>query len=47
MTGLREEGEKITLKLVKMEEVWKVAGRDGKTLAALALWEGLKREGRV
>ncbi|KAK1837078.1 putative nudix domain-protein [Podospora conica] len=47
LTGLREEGERITLRLVRMEEVWKVAGRDGKTLAAVALWEGLKREGRV
>lgn len=47
LTGLREEGEKITLRLVRMDEVWKVAGRDGKTLAAVALWEGLKREGRI
>ncbi|KAK5656381.1 hypothetical protein OQA88_4762 [Cercophora sp. LCS_1] len=47
LTGLRGEGEKITLKLVKMRDVWKVAARDGKTLAALTLWEGLKREGRV
>ena len=47
LTGLREGGERITLRLVRMEEVWKVAGRDGKTLAAVALWEGLKREGRV
>ena len=46
-TGLRGEGEKITLKLVKLSELWKVAARDGKALAALALYEGLKREGRI
>jgi len=47
LTGLRDQGERITLKLVRLDEVWKVASRDGKTLAALALWEGLKREGKV
>ncbi|KAK0632185.1 hypothetical protein B0T14DRAFT_418716 [Immersiella caudata] len=47
LTGLREEGEKITLKLVRLQDVWKEAARDGKTLAALALWEGLRREGKI
>ena len=47
LTGLREEGERITLKLVRMRDLWKEAARDGKTLAALALWEGLRREKRV
>jgi ADP-sugar diphosphatase len=47
LTGLREEGEKITLKLVRLQDVWKEASRDGKTLAALALWEGLRREGKI
>ena len=47
LTGLRDEGEKITLKLVKLANVWREGARDGKTLAALALWEGLKREGKV
>ncbi|KAK4673861.1 hypothetical protein QC763_115640 [Podospora pseudopauciseta] len=47
LTGLREHGEKITLRLVKMGDLWRVGGRDGKTLAAVALWEGLRREGRV
>ncbi|EXJ80509.1 hypothetical protein A1O1_08654 [Capronia coronata CBS 617.96] len=47
LTGLRDDGEKITLKIVRLDEVWKVAGRDGKTLAALALYAGLKGEGRI
>jgi ADP-sugar diphosphatase len=47
LTGLRDEGEKITLKLCRLDELWKVGARDGKTLAALALYEGLKREGKV
>lgn len=45
LTGLRAEGEKITIKLVKYEELWRYGVRDGKTLAAWALYEGLKREG--
>jgi len=47
LTGLREDGEKITLKLVPTENLWREGARDGKTLAALALWEGLKREGKL
>ena len=47
LTGLRAEGEKITLQLARLEEVWKVAGRDGKVLAGLALYSGLKGEGRI
>ena len=47
LTGLRDHGEKITLKLVRMQDLWKEAARDGKTLAALALWEGLRREGKI
>jgi ADP-sugar diphosphatase len=47
LTGLREDGEKITLKLVPVKDLWKVGARDGKTLAAVTLWEGLKREGRL
>ncbi|KAF2100744.1 ADP-sugar diphosphatase [Rhizodiscina lignyota] len=46
LTGLREEGEKITLRLVKLRDLWKVT-RDGKTLAAIALYEGLRREGKI
>src|SRR5690606_17374046 len=43
LTGLRDGGEKITLKIVKRDELWK-STRDGKLLSILALWEGLKRE---
>lgn len=37
--------EKITVKLVKYEELWKEGARDAKTLAAWALYEALTREG--
>lgn len=47
LTGLREEGEKITLKLVPLKDVWKEGARDGKTLAAWALYSGLKVEGKI
>jgi ADP-sugar diphosphatase len=47
LTGLREEGEKITLKLVKLEELWREGARDAKALAAWALYDGLKRSGRL
>jgi 8-oxo-dGTP pyrophosphatase MutT (NUDIX family) len=46
-TGLRDEGEKITLKLVPLDKAWKEGGRDGKALAALALYQGLKGEGKI
>ncbi|KAJ4302506.1 hypothetical protein N0V88_002652 [Collariella sp. IMI 366227] len=45
--GAEEHGEKITLKLVKMKDLWKEGARDAKCLAAVALWEGLRREGKV
>jgi ADP-sugar diphosphatase len=47
LTGLREEGEKITLKLVKLEDLWKAGRRDAKALSALALYQGLKTEGAI
>ena len=47
LTGLRGEGEKITLKLVPLNQVWKEGGRDGKVLAAWALYHGLRGEGRL
>ncbi|OTB17092.1 hypothetical protein K445DRAFT_316583 [Daldinia sp. EC12] len=47
LTGLREHGERITLKLVRMSDLWKEGARDAKCLAAVALWEGLKREKRL
>ncbi|PGH13928.1 hypothetical protein AJ79_03343 [Helicocarpus griseus UAMH5409] len=45
LTGLRGQGEKITLKVVRLDELWKEGWRDGKTLAAWALYQGLKGEG--
>lgn len=47
LTGLRDEGEKITLKLVKLEDLWHEGARDAKALAAWALYEGLKRSGKL
>lgn len=44
LTGLRDHGEKITLKLVRLHDVWKVGARDAKTLAAITLYESLKRQ---
>ena len=47
LTGLRSHGEKITLKIVPMKDLWKEGARDAKALAAVALWEGLRREHRL
>lgn len=47
LTGLRQEGEKITLKVVPLEDLWKEGVRDGKTLAAWALYKGLKQESKI
>lgn len=47
LTGLRSHGEKITLKVVAMKDLWKEGARDAKALGALALWEGLRREKKV
>ncbi|KAI5867477.1 hypothetical protein GGS23DRAFT_612595 [Durotheca rogersii] len=47
LTGRRDEGERITLRLVPLRDLWREGARDAKCLAALALWEGLRREGRV
>jgi ADP-sugar diphosphatase len=52
LTGERWQDEMITLKLVKYEELWKEGARDAKTLdaktlAAWALYEGLRREGKL
>ena len=46
-TGLRDEGEKITLNLVPLRKAWRVGARDAKALAALALYEGLKGERKI
>ncbi|EBA27440.1 hypothetical protein V6Z90_005495 [Aspergillus fumigatus] len=47
LTGLRQHGEKITLKVVPLKDLWKEALRDGKTLAAWALYNGLKQDGKI
>ena len=47
LTGLREHGEKITLRLCRLENVWREGGRDAKALAAWALYEGLREEGKI
>eukprot|EP01117_Protostelium_nocturnum_P002597 TRINITY_DN1335_c0_g1_i3.p1 TRINITY_DN1335_c0_g1~~TRINITY_DN1335_c0_g1_i3.p1 ORF type:complete len:261 (-),score=89.30 TRINITY_DN1335_c0_g1_i3:96-878(-) len=44
MTGNLDEGEKISLRVVPLKDLWKIT-KDAKALSALALWEGLKREG--
>lgn len=46
-TGLRDEGEKITLKLVKLEDLWKEGARDAKALTAWTFYDGLKRTGKL
>ena len=47
LTGLREYGEKITLMLAPLDQVWRIGGRDAKVLAGWALYEGLRREGKI
>ena len=47
LTGLRDHGEKITLMLAPLEDVWKVGGRDAKLLSGWALYQGLKKEGKI
>ncbi|EPS34643.1 hypothetical protein POX_a00385 [Penicillium oxalicum] len=47
LTGLRDHGEKITLKVVPLKDLWKEGLRDGKTLAAWALYKGLKESGKI
>ena len=47
LTGLRSHGERITLQVVPMKDLWKAGARDAKALAAIALWEGLRREKKV
>lgn len=47
LTGNRTEPEKITLKIVPLENLWKEGMRDAKTLAAWALYEGLRKEGKL
>ncbi|PRP78989.1 nudix hydrolase 14 [Planoprotostelium fungivorum] len=46
LTGNLDEGEKISLRLVPLKTLWRTT-KDAKALAALALWQGLKSEGRL
>lgn len=46
-TGLRDEGENITLKLVPYKRAWRELSRDAKGLAALSLYENLRREDKI
>lgn len=43
LTGLRKEGEMITLKVVPLEDLWLEGGMDSKALAALTMYTQLKR----
>ncbi|KAF1990941.1 ADP-sugar diphosphatase [Aulographum hederae CBS 113979] len=47
LTGLREQKEKITLKLVPLEKLWREGARDAKALCAWALYCGLREEGKI
>ena len=46
-TGLRDRGEKITLMLCPLENLWRTGARDAKALGACALYSGLKSDGLV
>ncbi|CAJ0649685.1 16385_t:CDS:2, partial [Entrophospora sp. SA101] len=45
LTGLKDEGENITVRLIKLNELWKIP--DMKALSALALYNALKNEGKI
>ena len=47
LTGLRDNGEKITLMLCPLENVWSQGGRDAKALAGWALYRGLREQGKL
>ena len=47
LTGLRLQGEMIKLKLLRYEDLWRVATRDAKTMVSWALYESLKRAGKL
>jgi ADP-sugar diphosphatase len=46
-TGLTTEGEKIRLKLVPLTELWREGARDAKALAALSLYENIKKDPKL
>jgi ADP-sugar diphosphatase len=41
LTGLRDQGENITLKLVELEDAWRYSP-DAKLLSSLTLYQALK-----
>lgn len=43
LTGLRDQGEMITLKVVPLEDLWLEGGMDSKALAALTMYTQLKQ----
>lgn len=45
--GNRDERERIILRVVKLKDLWRIAGRDAKALGAWALWKGLQDAGMV
>jgi len=45
LTGNKQQGEMITLKVIPYEDLWKVATRDAKMMVAWALYESLRRAG--
>ncbi|ORX88830.1 hypothetical protein K493DRAFT_235441 [Basidiobolus meristosporus CBS 931.73] len=46
LTGLRDEGENITLKLVELDQLWKTTA-DVKALSSLLLYQKLKEAGKL
>ncbi|KAL5120568.1 hypothetical protein ACEQ8H_001587 [Pleosporales sp. CAS-2024a] len=45
LAGEKSQGEMITVRVLKFEDLWKEGARDAKTLAAWALYESLSRAG--
>ena len=45
LAGSRKPGQVILLKIVPLNHVWSVAARDGMTLAALAMYHGMRSNG--
>lgn len=46
LTGLRDRGENITLKLVPLKDAWQMAP-DAKLLSSLALYHALKEQNAI
>ena len=47
MTGLREHGEMISLRVVKLRNLWWAGARDSKCLSAYALYQELRAAGKI